>query len=147
MPFIILLLLIAFILFDISILIGAIGVGSSILLSLFTTALGIFLVKLQGFETLRNAQAQMAQGKTPAIELAEGMALLMAGILLLIPGFITDTIGFCCLVPSLRRAVIKWLAKNGVIRAAGQAKSYQQNTADNQPNSGNVIEGEYKSRD
>ena len=143
MPFLILLLLLAFIIFDISILIGAIGVGSSILLSLFTTALGIFLVKQQGFETLRNAQSQMAQGKTPAIELAEGMALLMAGIFLLIPGFITDTLGFCCLIPSLRRAAIQWLAKSGVIRMAGQHR----NTEKNQSNSGNVIEGEYKSRD
>ena len=152
MPFLILLSLFVFVpILEISVLIkvaGGIGLGSTILLVIATAILGAFLVKQQGFETLRNAQSQMARGKMPAMELAEGIALLIAGALLLTPGFITDTIGFCCLTPPLRRAAILWLTKNGILQASAYTQSHHQDQK-NDPHSrtGNIIEGEYRNRD
>ena len=57
----------------------------------------------------------MRRGKLPAMEMLEGMVLLVAGALLLTPGFFTDAIGFLCLIPPLRRALIKWFMKNSRI--------------------------------
>ena len=151
MPFLILLSLFVIIpILEISILIkvgGAIGLAATILLVIATAVLGAFLVKQQGFQTLRNVQSQLADGKMPAMQIAEGMALLMAGALLLTPGFITDAIGFFCLTPPIRRAAIHWLGKKGVLHTINQAKDYQKTTTNNHAKPGNVIEGEYKSRD
>lgn len=151
MPFLILLSLFVIVpIVEISVLIkvgGSIGLPLTILLVIATAILGAYLVKQQGFQTLYNAQSQLAHGKMPAMQIAEGMALLIAGALLLTPGFITDAIGFCCLTPPIRRAAIYWLGKNGILHAQNQANNYQQTTKNQQSEHSNVLEGEYKSRD
>ena len=121
---------------------GIIGVGWTIFSVVFTAVLGAFLVRTQGFSTVNRIRAQMDQGQLPAIELFEGLFLLVAGALLLTPGFFTDAIGFICLTPPLRRSIIRYILSKGVLRAAGQ----QDNTPRKQT-SQQSIEGEFRKMD
>ena len=79
-----------------------IGALSTILLCILTAALGAILLRIQGMLTLLSAREKLRQGEIPADNLLEGLILLITGVLLLTPGFVTDVIGFLCLVPSLR---------------------------------------------
>jgi len=89
---------------------GRIGALPTILLTIFTAVLGILLVRLQGFIALADLQQAMAEGRAPFAEMLSGALLLLAGICLLIPGFVTDSIGFLLLVPPLRRMLARLLA-------------------------------------
>lgn len=79
-----------------------IGALSTILLCILTAALGAILLRIQGMLTLMKAREKLRRGELPADNLLEGLILLVAGILLLTPGFVTDLVGFLCLIPSLR---------------------------------------------
>jgi UPF0716 protein FxsA len=85
-----------------------IGALPTIGLSVLTAIIGGYLVRLQGFSTLRRVQASIDQGDTPALEILEGGILLLAGFVLLLPGFVTDAMGFLLLVPALRRTFIEF---------------------------------------
>ncbi len=91
---------------------SVIGALPTIFLVVFTAVLGALLLRYQGWVTFQNFQNSMRRGKLPAMEMLEGMVLLVAGALLLTPGFFTDAIGFLCLIPPLRRGLIKWFMKN-----------------------------------
>ncbi|MBI5782739.1 MAG: FxsA family protein, partial [Gammaproteobacteria bacterium] len=67
-----------------------IGVGMTLFLVLASAVFGIWLVRAQGFATATRVQAMIARGESPALGMLEGLALLAAGVLLLIPGFVTD---------------------------------------------------------
>lgn len=102
---------------------GLIGVAWTIFAVVFTAVVGAALVRMQGFATVNRMRQQMDQGELPAMELFEGVFLLVAGALLLTPGFFTDAVGFACLTPPFRRAVIHYLIRRGVIvqqRPGGQ---------------------------
>lgn len=121
---------------------SVIGALPTILLSVFTALLGGMLVRLQGFSVLFRAQSQMAQEEVPAIELLEGALLLMVGLALLLPGFITDAIGFLLLIPPLRRAlIVRWLKSRGTLQPAGDSRPGAERRADR------VIEGDWKRED
>ncbi|PLA75047.1 FxsA protein [Hydrogenovibrio sp. SC-1] len=83
-----------------------IGALPTILLTLFTAALGAGLMRHQGISTLQKAQVNMAQGQVPAVEMFEGVLIFVGGVLLLVPGLITDALGFLLLLPFFRQ----WLA-------------------------------------
>jgi len=83
-----------------------IGAFNTVLLVILTAVIGGFLVRLQGVGMLMSAREQMARGETPAVEILEGFVLLMCGAMLLLPGFVTDAIGFLLLIPPLRRLTI-----------------------------------------
>ncbi len=68
-----------------------------------TAVIGAWLVKAQGVITLHRAMQTMKRNEAPALEIVEGLFLLVAGALLITPGFVTDAIGFACLTPALRR--------------------------------------------
>lgn len=94
-----------------------IGALPTIALSVFTALLGGALVRLQGFAVIFRAQEMMARGEAPAIEMLEGAMLLVVGLALLLPGFITDAVGFLLLITPIRRAVIVWVLRSrGVMR-------------------------------
>ncbi|MBX2868221.1 MAG: FxsA family protein [Acidiferrobacterales bacterium] len=95
---------------------SAIGAGLTVVLILLTAFIGAFLVRAQGFSTFARVQSQMARGEMPAIEIFEGVFLLVAGALLLTPGFLTDAIGFACLTPPLRRWLIRKMLAAGMLR-------------------------------
>ncbi len=92
-----------------------IGAGWTVFFVVFTAVLGAALLRMQGLATLNRVQQSLEQGRLPAIELVEGLMLLVAGALLLTPGFVTDTIGFVLLVPPLRRQAARWLIRKGLI--------------------------------
>lgn len=94
---------------------GVIGVLPTIFLVVFTAVFGGLLLRWQGFATLERVRATLARGQVPALELLEGAMLLVGGALLLTPGFFTDAIGFVCLIPVLRRGVIRWAIRRGVV--------------------------------
>ena len=86
---------------------SVIGAIWTVILVVLTAIIGAALVRAQGFATLSRAQAQLRAGELPAVEMFEGVALIVAGALLLTPGFFTDTVGFTLLVPPLRRWLIR----------------------------------------
>lgn len=78
------------------------GAFPTIALVFLTAAIGIAMIRVQGVAVLQRAQERMALNESPAKEVLEGVCLLIAGLLLLVPGFISDTIGFLLLVPPFR---------------------------------------------
>lgn len=88
------------------ILIGQqIGLGWTLLGILVTAIGGTILLRIQGFRLLERIRTEMRAGRVPGRELAHGLLLLVAGILLLTPGFFTDALGFLLFVPGVRDAI------------------------------------------
>jgi UPF0716 protein FxsA len=121
---------------------SVIGVFPTILLVIFTAALGATLVRQQGFATWQRLQANLAQGITPAYELIEGLLLLLGGLLLLTPGFFTDILGFACLVPSIREKLARYIMEHHLFSAVSGSpfQAHQKAELD-------AIEGEFKRED
>jgi len=82
-----------------------IGAGNTIFIIIFTGALGAYLARLQGFLVLRKIQDDLNQGIMPSAQLLDGLMILAGGIVLLTPGFITDTMGFLLLIPWTRTLI------------------------------------------
>ena len=120
-----------------------IGALSTISLCLFTAALGGILVRWQGLSVLMRVRETLGRDEVPALELLEGAAILIAGVLLMLPGFVTDTLGFLLLVPPLRQAlVLYFLRRRGVLKRPANIHVY---TRDGQTY--RVIEIEHHSDD
>jgi len=85
-----------------------IGAGTTVLLVIASAVAGIWLVRQQGFATATRVQAMIARGESPALGMLEGLALLAAGVLLIIPGFLTDIAAFVLLIPPLRQGIIRF---------------------------------------
>ena len=116
---------------------GIIGALPTIFLVVFTAALGAWLLRQQGFATFRQFQANLAQGVIPAYEMIEGPIILLGGLLLLTPGFITDILGFACLIPPLRKKIAQYVIENHLIQAGGVFQ--QEKIAEK-----NILEGEFR---
>ncbi len=86
---------------------GVLGALPTIALVVLTAVVGAALMRAQGFSTVQKVQHQLAVGEIPALAIIEGAFILVAGALLLTPGFITDCVGFGCLFPPLRQALIR----------------------------------------
>jgi UPF0716 protein FxsA len=82
-----------------------IGALPTILLTILTAIVGAALMRHQGVATLQKAQNSLAQGQVPATEMMEGMLIFLGGLFLLIPGLITDALGFLLLIPPIRHAL------------------------------------------
>jgi len=87
---------------------GKIGIWPTMAIVLLTAVVGANLVSHQGRGVLGSIQAEFAAGQFPARSLAHGAMILVAGALLLTPGFLTDVIGFALLSPQIREALRKW---------------------------------------
>ncbi|MCS4505953.1 hypothetical protein KBTX_00614 [wastewater metagenome] len=149
MPLLILLLFIGAPLMELYVLIevgSAIGALPTIALCLLTAAAGTALLRQQGLETLTRARANMNRGSVPAIELFEGVALALGGVLLLTPGFITDVFGFACLIPWTRRFLIRWVLRH-VHVSYGPPPGNGPGGGYGQRGHRDVIEGEFQRRD
>ncbi len=88
-----------------------IGVWPTIALILLTGVLGAYLAKKQGLETIRKAQEQMSYGQMPKDAILDGICVLVGGVFLLTPGFITDVTGFLLLTPATNRIFKKLIIK------------------------------------
>ena len=114
---------------------GIIGAIPTIFLVILTAIIGAGLLRKQGFETFQRCQQNLAQGQIPAYEMIEGPIILIGGLLLLTPGFLTDILGFACLIPSLRRKIAQYVLENHLLQAAsGFPKTSK---------SENILEGEF----
>jgi UPF0716 protein FxsA len=120
-----------------------IGAIPTIALVVFTALLGAMLLRFQGWTTLQRTRLSMAQGQVPALEMLEGVLLVLAGILLLIPGFVTDAVGFLLLIPPLRRALIRWFLSRAELRVQPPPGADQPR----HPHEPRTIEGEYRRED
>ena len=89
-----------------------VGALNVIALIFLTAIIGLYYAKLQGIETLKSGMANMYQNKLPAYELLSGASIAVAALLLIIPGFITDFIGFLILIPFTRRIIFRITLKN-----------------------------------
>ena len=88
---------------------GYIGILPTIALVILTAVIGASLLRSQGLQTYMRFNQSLSEGRLPANEILEGVALLVGGALLLTPGFFTDLIGFFCLLPITRRPVVTFL--------------------------------------
>jgi len=91
-----------------------IGVLSTIGLVILTALAGSILLRIQGFGVLQRVRSEMDAGRDPGRELANGAMILFAGVLLLLPGFLTDIVGILLFIPPVREAV--WRLVKGRIR-------------------------------
>jgi len=95
------------------ILVGSrIGIFATLGLIFLTAVIGSILLRVQGFAVLSRIRTEVDQKRLPGRELGNGAMILVAGILLLTPGFVTDTIGFALFIPALRDRLWRFLANN-----------------------------------
>jgi UPF0716 protein FxsA len=120
---------------------GWIGLWPTILIVIATAFAGTTLLRAQGLATLARAQESLARNEAPVVEAFDGMCLLLAGILLLTPGFATDTAGLLLFVPAVRHAIMGWLWKR--LRASEGFHVYAARTTRSRAGD-SVIEGEYE---
>ncbi len=146
MGLLILLLLIAVPLVEVAVFIevgGRIGIAATIALTLLTAVAGTALLRAQGLATLERARAQMDRGIVPARELFDGLCLLIAGALLLTPGFVTDLVGLVLFFPAVREALRQFLGRRLEVSASGRVYSSGRRGPRGRPGA-DVIDGEYR---
>jgi len=91
---------------------GFLGAWPTILLVIITALIGSALVRSQGLQLVQKLQERMASGEMPGQQLIEGMMLIITGILLVTPGFVTDLCGLLLLQPTIRGGIAKLLLAN-----------------------------------
>ncbi len=141
-----------------------IGVLPTIGLIILTAVIGASLLRSQGLQTYGRFNQALSEGRVPANEILEGVALLIGGALLLTPGFFTDAIGFFCLLPFTRRPVATFIVNRfnplsgpmaGMNMGGFQSDSTSTSSHSSHPSatnsspgtkSGHVIEGEVTHR-
>ena len=109
---------------------GIIGAFNTIFLIFFTAVTGVFFARLEGLNAIRSGFGQLIKNEIPVYEIISGAALAFAALLLIIPGFLTDIIGFLLIIPVTRKFFIKKISSK-----------YSKNVNDN------IIEGEYQETD
>ena len=86
---------------------GVIGAFNTILLIFFTAITGIYFVRIAGLSALKSGFNQLVKNEIPIYEMISGAALAFAALLLIIPGFLTDIVGFLLIIPITRKFLIK----------------------------------------
>ena len=89
---------------------GIIGALNTILLIFFTAIAGVYFAKIAGLSTLRSGFNQLVKNEIPIYEIISGAALAFAAFLLILPGFLTDIVGFLLIIPTTRKVFIKLIA-------------------------------------
>ena len=92
-----------------------IGALSTLALIFLTAILGVFFARVQGIQTLKSGLINLYQNKIPIYELISGASIAFAALLLIIPGFLTDMVGFILLVPITRNILLKIIFKNKTV--------------------------------
>ena len=90
---------------------GKIGALNTVSLILLTAIIGIYFAKLEGIKTIRSGAMNLYQNKVPIYEIISGASIALAALLLIIPGFFTDSVGFLLLIPFTRRILINSFVK------------------------------------
>ena len=89
---------------------GIIGALNTILLFFFPAITGVYFAKIAGLSTLRSGFNQLIKNEIPIYEIISGAALAFAAFLLILPGFLTDVVGFLLIIPTTRKVFIKLVA-------------------------------------
>lgn len=150
MPFVILALLIVVPIAELAVIIkvgGVIGVLPTLLLLVGMAVLGTVLLRQQGLAVLRKSQASLAKGQVPVGSALDGLGLIVAAILMMAPGFLTDIAGLLLLIPWVRRHLGAWLVSRFITRGSVRVRTYRSGPKPSRPDTpagGSVIEGEYK---
>lgn len=129
---------------------GILGAWPTIALVVVTALIGSALVRSQGLQLVAELQARMAKGEMPGQQLVEGIMLILTGVLLVTPGFVTDFCGLLLLQPSIRGAIAKTILANVKFSSATMGAGFAQNQSGfskNSINDGDVIEGEFERKD
>ena len=124
----------------------AIGGLSTVLLVVITAFIGSSLLRQQGWSTMAKAQQSISEGRTPAMEMMEGVVILVSGILLLTPGFLTDALGLLGLMPWSRSYFINHFLEKNAERVFKQRNSVfinRTNSSEKKSNKDDTIEGEF----
>ena len=132
-----------------------IGPAMTIGIIFITAAIGYRLFRAQGLEKLQKVRSTMAGASSSndlAMDIAEGAAILVAGILLLTPGLLTDAFGFACLIPATRKWIVRKIISKAVVNANGSFQYHSstdtrhsqqpQKNSNSNEKSTRVIEGE-----
>ena len=88
-----------------------IGAITTIFMIFMTAIIGVYYAKYEGLNTLKSGFTQISRNETPAYEVISGAAIAFAALLLIIPGFLTDTLGFLLIFPISRKFIFNRLAK------------------------------------
>ena len=91
---------------------GKVGALNTVALIFLTAVIGIYFAKLQGIQTLKSGMINLYQNKMPVYEMMSGASIAIAALLLIIPGFFTDLIGFLLLIPFTRKIFFRIAFKN-----------------------------------
>ncbi|GGD70106.1 FxsA family protein [Lacimicrobium alkaliphilum] len=121
-----------------------IGGWPTIGLVILTAAVGAALVRMQGVATLFQARRKMDMGQIPGQEMAEGLMLAIAGVLLVTPGFVTDAFGLLLVAPFSRPLIARWLLNKMQVQVVQAQQQQQYYRRPNQDDDNSTIEGEYK---
>lgn len=97
----------------------AIGLWPTLFVVIATAVTGTALLRHQGLGALARLQESLDKGEAPIDPVFDGFSLLVAGLLLLTPGFFTDTVGFLLFVPAVRKVLIRAVVQNMQVRAHG----------------------------
>ena len=89
---------------------GIIGALNTILLIFFTAITGIYFAKIEGLSALKSGFNQLVKNEIPVYEIISGAVLAFAALLLIIPGFLTDIVGFLLIIPITRKFFIKFIS-------------------------------------
>ena len=92
------------------------GALTAVTLVILTGFLGAFLARMQGLQTLYRIQESLREGRVPSGELLDALLIVIAGLVLLTPGFLTDTAGFLLLIPATRNSIKYWLRRQIELR-------------------------------
>jgi UPF0716 protein FxsA len=101
-----------------------IGVLPTIALTIGTAIAGSFLMRVQGFKALNRFTEAAAKGEMPVTPVIDGIGILMAGVLLLTPGLLTDALGLLLFIPPVRRGVMRWVFRNALQGGRVHVRTY-----------------------
>ena len=92
------------------------GALAAVTLVILTGFLGAYLARMQGLQTLYRIQESLREGRMPSGELLDALLIVVAGLVLLTPGFLTDSVGFLLLIPATRNSIKYWLQRQIELR-------------------------------
>ncbi|WP_410511979.1 FxsA family protein [Paenibacillus sp. BR2-3] len=91
------------------------GAPKTLLLLLFTSVIGLLMMRFEGKKVLQDSRLQMQEGRVPGRTMLDGLCIFFGGLLLILPGFVTDMIGFTLVFPLTRPiyrgVLLKWIEK------------------------------------
>lgn len=120
---------------------GYLGLWTTLAVVVLTALVGTTLMRAQGVSTMQKLQSSIQTGRNPADPIANGAFILIAGLLLLTPGFFTDAVGFALLIPPVRQFIIGKIGDR--LRFQTSVFTSAQNHQ-SQPASETVLDGEYE---